>query len=176
MRLVVGRIGRAHGIRGEATIEVRTDEPDLRFAEGSVLLTDDRGPLTVASGRVHNGILLLGFEGYTDRTAVETLRGTLLYAEVDVEASDDEDDFHDQVLLEMEVVTVDGTAVGRVAEVIHLPAQDLLSVRMPDDRELLVPFVREIVPTVDRIKRRIVIDPPAGLMDESNAAHQEGEQ
>lgn len=168
MRLVVGRIGRAHGVRGEATVEVRTDDPDTRFAIGAVLETEpaERGPLTITSGRVHNGILLLGFEGIADRTAVEALRGTLLYAEVDIEESDDEDDFHDQVLIGMEVATIHGQPVGQVEEVIHLPAQDLLSVRQPDGRELLVPFVREIVPTVDRQARRILIDPPPGLLTE----------
>ena len=167
MRLVVGRIGRAHGVRGEATVEVRTDDPETRFAVGTVLDTDppERGPLTIVDGRVHNGILLLSFDGITDRSAVEALRDTLLYAEVDIEESEDEDDFHDQVLLEMEVRTLAGATVGRVGEVIHLPAQDLLSVRTPDDREVLVPFVREIVPTIDRASRTIYIDPPPGLID-----------
>lgn len=169
MRLVVGRIGRAHGVRGEATIEVRTDDPDLRFAVGSVLETEppERGPLTITGGKVHNGILLLTFAGFADRTAVERLRGTLLYADVDIDASDDEDDFHDQVLLEMEVRTLAGELVGRVDDVIHLPAQDVLSVRTPDDRELLIPFVREIVPSIDRVARVIHIDPPAGLFEQA---------
>lgn len=171
MRLVVGRIGRAHGVRGEATIEVRTDDPDTRFAVGTTLETDpaERGPLTITSGRVHNGLLLLSFEGVADRTAVETLRGTLLYAEVDIEESEDEDDFHDLVLIGMEVFQISGEPVGVVDEVIHLPGQDLLSVKTPAGREVLVPFVREIVPTVDRSARRIEIDPPAGLLDEGSA-------
>ena len=67
MRLLVGRIGRAHGILGEATIEVRSDEPDRRFGIGAKLQSDEHGELTITSGRVHNGILLLGFAGYTDR-------------------------------------------------------------------------------------------------------------
>ena len=75
MRLLVGRIGRAHGILGEATIEVRTDEPDRRFAIGATVQTDSHGDLKIISGRVHNGILLLGFEGITDRNGVEKAAG-----------------------------------------------------------------------------------------------------
>ena len=74
MRLNVGRIGRAHGILGEATIEVRTDEAADRFAIGAVLETESHGHLTVASARVHNGILLLGFEGVSDRNGIEKYR------------------------------------------------------------------------------------------------------
>ena len=74
MRLLVGRIGRAHGILGEATIEVRTDEPDRRFAIGALVQTDSNGELKVISGRVHNGILLLGFEGITDRNSLDRHR------------------------------------------------------------------------------------------------------
>lgn len=165
MQLVVGRIGRAHGIRGEVSIEVRTDDPDTRFAVGAVLQTDpaERGPLTVASGRVHSGVLMLTFKGFADRTAVESLRDTLLLADVDIDEGD-EDEFHDQVLLGMKVVTVDGANVGEVAEVLHLPAQDLLAVRTPAGSEILIPFVFEIVPDVDRETRTITIDPPAGLI------------
>ena len=82
MRLLVGRIGRAHGILGEATIEVRTDEPDRRFAIGNKVQTDSHGELTITSGRVHNGILLLGFAGISDRNAIEKLRNVLIYCDV----------------------------------------------------------------------------------------------
>ena len=95
MRLNVGRIGRAHGILGEATIEVRTDDAASRFALGARLETDDHGDLTVESVRVHNGILLLSFKGYSDRNAVEKLRDALLYADIDINApGEDEDDYH----------------------------------------------------------------------------------
>lgn len=169
MLLTVGRIGRAHGVKGEATIEVRTDDPDLRFAVGAQLLTEPeaRGPLTIRSGRVHNGVLLLAFEGIDDRNAVETLRGTLLKAEVDLnDANESDDDFHDLQLIGMDVVTDQGVRVGVVSEVIHLPAQDLLAVEREDASEVLVPFVREIVPTVDLAAKRITIVPPLGLLEE----------
>ena len=86
MRLNVGRIGRAHGILGEATIEVRTDDAASRFALGATLETDSNGTLVVDSVRVHNGILLLAFVGYSDRNAIEKLRDVLLYADVDINA------------------------------------------------------------------------------------------
>lgn len=87
MQLVVARIGRAHGIKGEVTVEVRTDEPELRLAPGAVLATDPAtaGPLTIETGRVHSGRLLLRFEGVRDRTAAEGLRNILLIADVDPE-------------------------------------------------------------------------------------------
>ncbi|MFF3143248.1 hypothetical protein ACFVRU_16330, partial [Streptomyces sp. NPDC057927] len=85
MQLVVARVGRAHGIKGEVTVEVRTDEPELRLGPGAVLLTDpaSAGPLTIETGRVHSGRLLLRFAGVRDRNAAEALRNTLLIAEVD---------------------------------------------------------------------------------------------
>lgn len=167
MRLVVGRIGRAHGVRGAMTIEVLTDEPEERFAVGAELFTDppERGPLTIESGRVHSGTLLLNFQGYPDRSAAEVLRGTILLADVDINASEDEDEFHDQVLLGLEVFTVSGEPVGTIHEVVHLPAQDLLAVRNQQGREVLIPFVHEIVPTVDLSQKRVLVDPPPGLID-----------
>ncbi|MEE1941851.1 ribosome maturation factor RimM [Streptomyces sp. TRM 70361] len=169
MQLVVARVGRAHGIRGEVTVEVRTDEPEVRLAPGAVLATDpaSAGPLTVADGRVHSGRLLLRFEGVRDRTAAEALRNTLLIAEVDPEESpEDPDEYYDHQLIDLEVVTRDGTAVGRIEEIAHLPYQDLLVVRRTDGGEALIPFVGEIVPEVDLAAQRAVVDPPPGLLDD----------
>ncbi|GAB2616117.1 ribosome maturation factor RimM [Streptomyces capparidis] len=170
MQLVVGRIGRAHGIKGEVTVEVRTDEPELRLAPGAVLATDppSTGPLTIASGRVHSGRLLLRFEGVHDRTAAEGLRNTLLIAEVDPdELPEDPEEFYDHQLIDLDVVTADGTEVGRIESIAHLPYQDLLIVRRPDGREALIPFVAEIVPEIDLEAQRAVVTPPPGLLDEA---------
>ncbi|MGY1455087.1 ribosome maturation factor RimM [Streptomyces sp. SS8] len=169
MQLVVARIGRAHGIKGEVTVEVRTDEPEVRLAPGAVLGTDpaSAGPLTIESGRVHSGRLLLRFKGVRDRTAAEALRGTLLIAEVDPEETpEDPDEYYDHQLIDLDVVTLDGTPVGRIEEIAHLPHQDLLVVRGPDGGEVLVPFVGEIVPEIDLEGQRAVIDPPPGLIDD----------
>ncbi|UED86881.1 ribosome maturation factor RimM [Streptomyces profundus] len=168
MQLVVARVGRAHGIKGEVTVEVRTDEPELRLAPGQVLATEppETGPLTIESGRVHSGRLLLRFVGVTGRDGAEALRNTLLVAEVDPEQlPDDPEEFYDHQLVGLQVVTTGGEPVGEVTEIAHPPAQDLLVVTRPDGGEVFVPFVEAIVPTVDIRGRRVVVDPPPGLLD-----------
>ncbi|WKU47257.1 ribosome maturation factor RimM [Streptomyces sp. VNUA116] len=172
MQLVVGRIGRAHGIRGEVTVEVRTDEPELRLGPGAVLATDpaSAGPLTIESGRVHSGRLLLRFAGVGDRTAAEALRNILLIAEVDPEETpEDPEEFYDHQLMDLEVVTTDGTVVGRISEISHLPSQDLFIVERPDGSEVMIPFVSEIVTEIDLDEQRAVVDPPRGLIDTDEA-------
>ena len=167
MRLLVGRIGRAHGILGEATIEVRTDEPDRRFAIGAVVQTDTHGELTITSGRVHNGILLLGFNGITDRNGIEKFRNTLLYADVDInEENDDEDEYHVMQLIGCQAVLESGEAFGEVTDVINLPGQDLLAIKTVQG-EQLIPFVHQLVPTVDVKNKKVVVIPPAitGVME-----------
>ncbi len=168
MQLVVGRIGRPHGIRGEVTVEVRTDTPDIRFAAGAVLVAEPArlGPITIAAARWHSGRLLLLVEGVSDRTGAETLRGVVLSAEVDdTEAPEDPEEFYDHQLRGLAVLTMSGESLGVLEDVLHLPAQDLLSIRRLDGRELLVPFVLEFVPEVDVAGGRVLIDPPAGLLE-----------
>jgi len=160
MKLNVGRIGKAHGILGEATIEVRTDEAEDRFALGTVLETESHGNLTVASARVHNGILLLSFEGIEDRNAIEMLRNELLYADVDIEAPGvDEDDYHVLQLIGCKAFLVDGDEFGEVSEVLNLPGQDVLVIKS-GSTETLIPFVRQLVPIVDIKARRMTVIPP----------------
>ncbi|MEW2248745.1 MULTISPECIES: ribosome maturation factor RimM [unclassified Streptomyces] len=169
MQLVVARIGRAHGIKGEVTVEVRTDEPELRLAPGAVLATDpaSAGPLTIETGRVHSGRLLLRFEGVSDRTAAEALRNTLLIADVDPdELPEEEDEYYDHQLIDLDVVTEDGTEVGRITEISHLPSQDLFIVERPDGSEVMIPFVGEIVTEIDLDEQKAVIAPPPGLIDD----------
>ena len=168
MQLVVGRIGRAHGIRGEVGVEVRTDDPDARFAVGASLITEpaDRGPLRVGATRWHSGRLLVDFAGVADRTAAEALRGTLLLVEVDEsERPDDPDEFYDHQLVGLRVVSTTGDEVGEVADVLHLPAQDVLAIKRADGAEILVPFVKELVPTVDLDASRLTVEPRPGLLD-----------
>jgi 16S rRNA processing protein RimM len=172
VQLIVGRIGRAHGIKGDVTVEVRTDEPELRLGPGAVLMTDPAtaGPLTIASGKVHSGRLLLRFEGVDDRNAAEALRGTLLIAEIDPEdRPEDPEEFYDHQLVGLDVFLKDGTLVGELTEVVHLPYQDLLTVVRPDGSEVLIPFVTAIVPEIDLEEQRAVITPPPGLIDPADA-------
>jgi 16S rRNA processing protein RimM len=164
-RLVIGRVGRPHGIRGELTIDVRTDDPDLRFAEGAELATDPEagGPLTIERTRWHSGRLLVRFAGVGDRDAAEQLRGVWLVVDPeDIPVLDDPDEFHDQELVGLTAVTVDGDEVGTVSEIRHF-GQDLLVIRRTGGGEALVPFVAALVPEVDVAGGRVVIDPPPGL-------------
>ena len=178
MLVVVGRIGRPHGVKGAATIEVRTDEPDKRFAVGARLLTDSGLDLTVASATWHSGRLLVTFEGYDDRTAVEQLRNALVSVDRPAdERPEDPEEFYDSDLEGCEVVLdggdsggdsdgdSDGSVIGVVHEVSHLPGQDLLVVATPDEREVLIPFVSAFIPHVDVSAKRIVITPPEGLLE-----------
>lgn len=160
MRLLVGRIGRAHGILGEATIEVRSDDPDSRFAVGEKLHSDEHGYLKITSGRVHNGILLLGFEGFTNRNEIEKLRDTLLYADVDIdEERDNADDYHVLQLIGCHAYLESGELFGEVTDVINLPGQDLLAISTPTF-ETMIPFVHQLVPVVDVKAKKIIVIPP----------------
>ncbi|MER6942567.1 ribosome maturation factor RimM [Nonomuraea sp. NPDC000554] len=166
MQLVVGRIGRPHGVRGDVTVEVRTDDPELRFAVGASIVTDpaDRGPLVIESCRWHKGTLLVTFQGVADRNVAEELRGTMLVIDsADVRPSDDPDEFHDHQLIGLAVVTTSGEQVGEVTDVLH-HGQDLLVVRRSGRDEALIPFVRALVPEVDLEAGRLVVDPPEGLL------------
>ena len=164
---MVGRIGRPHGVRGEVTVEVRTDDPDLRFAEGTVLRTEpaDRGPLTIAGRRWHREVLLLAIDGVESREAAETLRNTELHVPVaELPELEDPDVFYDHQLVGLSARLPDGTELGTVGAVRHEGAE-LLVVRRAEGGELLVPFVTAMVPTVDLAGGFLVVDPPEGLLD-----------
>ncbi len=169
MLLVVGRIGRAHGVVGEATVEIRTDLPEERFSVGTRLTTDpaSAGPLTIGSSRFHKGAMLVKFNEVKDRNAVEKLRNVLLIADVDIADTGDDDAenvFHVQQLIGCHVITDVGQSVGTIIDVINLPGQDLLAVKSPNG-EVLIPFVHEIVPEIDLENKRITITPPPGLLN-----------
>jgi 16S rRNA processing protein RimM len=170
MQLVVGRVGRPHGIRGDVFVEVRTDDPDLRFAVGSVLATDPAtaGPLTVSAVRWHSGRLLVSFAGIDDRDQAADLRGVWLVVDsAELEDTGDPDSFRDYQLVGLTVLTTGGDRVGTVADVLH-QGQDLLVIAGDGVRsgaEIMVPFVAALVPEVDVAGGRLVIDPPPGLLD-----------
>ena len=177
MQLVVGRVGRAHGIRGEVSVQVRTDDPGRRFAPGTVLATDPAalGPLAVGSVRWHLGRLLVRFDGLADRTRAEELAGALLLVDsAAVGTPEDPDEFNDHDLIGLVAVTVAGDRVGTVTDVLH-HGQDLLVISAAGARagagagDTLVPFVRAIVPEVDIAAGRLVLDPPPGLLDPGEA-------
>jgi 16S rRNA processing protein RimM len=166
MQVVVARIGKAHGLRGEVTVQVLSASPGDRFVPGASFMTEPAtaGPLVLRSARDHNGVLLLGFEHTEDRTGAEALRGIRLLGDV-LEDDGDEDSWYERDLVGLKAVTVSGQEVGEVTALESRPTQDLLVLRLSDGREALVPFVAEIVPEVDLEGGRIVLDPPAGLLD-----------
>jgi 16S rRNA processing protein RimM len=169
--LTVARIGRAHGLRGEVALDVRTDVPDERLAAGAVLTTEpaSAGPLTIQRRRVQQGRWFVMFEGIADRTAAEALNGVELV--VDAEDSDaDEDAWYPHELVGLRAEGTDGRALGEILGLEHAPAHDVLILREPDGARTLVPFVRAIVPVVDVPGGRVVLDPPGGLLA-SDAEH-----
>jgi len=186
--LVVGQIGKPHGIRGEVSVAVRTDEPEERFTAGSVFTTEvprDRrvstGPaaavdqgepykvpreLVVESIRWHQGRGIVQFEGVYDRNVAEALRGVLLQVDsAGLSAPEDPDEFHDHQLVGLRVEAVDGADLGVVVRIDHAPASDLIVLDKKGGGTALIPFVSRLVPTVDLDGGRIVVDLPEGLLD-----------
>lgn len=169
MRVVIGRIGKAHGIRGDVTVEVRTDEPERRFVDGATLLVqhDTHPALVIEHARDHSGRLLLKFDGIDDRNSAEALRGLILEADVDPdELPEDTDEYYDRQLIGLAAQTKDGLELGTITDVVHLPGHDLLAVHSELFGEVLVPFVQEIVTEVDLMDGVVVMDPPGGLFGE----------
>lgn len=171
IEVVVGRIGKPHGVRGEVTVDVRTDEPELRYALGNRLIA--RPPkgsastlsvLTVEATRWHQGVLLARFAELRDRNAAEAARGIVLHARIDADAvPDDPDEFYDHQLIGLTAYDLDGTRLGEVSGLVH-GAQDLLQIRTDDRRTALVPFVAALVPEVDLEGRRVVVADRPGLV------------
>jgi 16S rRNA processing protein RimM len=175
IEVLIGRIGKPHGIRGHVTVDVRTDEPERRFAEGARLrAVPPKGSalkldaLTVEAIRWHQGVLHVLFEEVADRNAAEGVRGVLLYADIPAEERpEDPDEFYDHQLVGLQVFDTDGVLRGEVTGLLHGGAQDLLQVKTPTRREVLVPFVKALVPEVDLDAQRVVVADRPGLLDPS---------
>ena len=187
MLLVVGDIGKPHGIRGEVLVNVRTDEPEARFVAGAVFTTEvprDRrvsaGPaasvpgvpyrvpekLALESLRWHQGRVIAQFEGVHDRTVAEALRGVRLQVDsATVADPEDPDEFHDHQLVGLRVEAADGTLLGTVARIDHAPASDLIVLDKTGGGTGLIPFVAAMVPAVDLAGGRLIVDLPEGLLD-----------
>ncbi|HEU5143819.1 MAG TPA: ribosome maturation factor RimM [Dermatophilaceae bacterium] len=170
-RIVVARIGKPHGLRGEVTVQLHTDDPEGRFTTGAVLDTEARPgsgvprQLTIRSTRVHNGIWLIAFEEIPDRTGAEGLRGTrlLLDEEAAVAADDDEEAWTEAELVGLEARDPHGVVLGTITGLEVGAAQDRLRLELTDGVTAWVPFVEAIVPSVEA--DHVVIDAPAGLFD-----------
>lgn len=177
-QLRVGRLVKAHGLKGALKLELYTDDPDGRFAPGATftLQVPESSPwhnrsVTVREFRWMNSHPVVFFEDVDDRSSAETLVRAILWIEQDAAAEAEEDAWYDHQLVGLEVVR-DGAVVGTVIRVDHLPAQDLLIVRS-GDHEVLVPFVKAIVPEVDVAAGRVTVTPPAGLFEDLPADEDE---
>jgi 16S rRNA processing protein RimM len=165
--VAVGRIGRARGIKGAVFVEPLTDDPEVRFVPGATVSTEPAtaGPLTVVSSSAASGKLVVHFGGIDDRNTAEALRGTQLLIPAEVRpALDDPDDFYDTDLIGLAARRPDGTDLGPVRDVLHAKGADYLVLEV-DGREVLVPFVSAIVPSVDVPGGTLVVDPPEGLLE-----------
>ncbi len=170
-QLRVGRLVKAHGLKGALKLELYTDNPAGRFVPGAefTLQVPEASPwhgkaVTVREYRVMNGSSVVFLDGVEDRTAAESLVRAILWMDEREEEAED-NAWYDHQLVGLDVVR-DGEVVGRVARVEHLPAQDLLIVRVGSE-EVMVPFVQAIVPTVDLAAGRVVVTPPTGLFEEA---------
>lgn len=167
MLLTVARIGRAHGLRGEVSLDVRTDDPEGRLVVGAALRTDptSAGPLTLRSVRTVENRWFCAFDEARDRTAAEALTGVLLVVDTADEPAEP-DAWYPHELVGLRVEHVDGRTLGEVVGLEAAPAHDLLMVRTAGGATWPVPFVRAIVPVVDVPAGRVVLDPPGGLLGE----------
>lgn len=168
-RVVVGRIGKPHGIHGDVYVQPLTDVPEVRFADGKVLYAGDpvNGDLQVEATKEHSGRLIAHFVGVETRNGAEELRNALLETDIDPnELPGEDEEFFDRQLQGLVATDLSGVVIGRVTDVVHLPAHDLLAVQLLDGSERLIPFVSAIVPTVDLDAGKVVIDAPPGLLED----------
>jgi 16S rRNA processing protein RimM len=170
LELTIGRVVKAHGVTGEIVVEVRTDDPELRFAPGARLrakvFDQPERNYVVATVRAHGSRLLLRLDGVADRDAADALRGGLFVVDSeDLPPIEEQDTYYDHQLEGLLVRTVQGRDIGTVAEVLHTPAGELLAVNRAQAGELLVPFVSAIVTSVSLENRIVEIDPPEGLLE-----------
>lgn len=166
MELMIGRVVKSHGIRGEVVVELTTDEPEIRFALGEVLHGKQgkkEHELTIKSTRMHQGRMLIKFEEIPDRTQADSLRGTKFWA-APLENDEGEEGFYDHELEGLKIIH-NGEEVGVVTGVMHGPAGEILEVALNDKKEALIPFVHAIVPEVDLDAGTATITPPEGLLD-----------
>lgn len=176
MSVRVARVGKPHGVRGEVTVRLYTDDPQARFAPGSSLEVRPApgggdaaavpSALTVAGARWNKNVLVARFAEVTDRNGAEALRGSELYAQVDPHEHA-EDEWHQDELVGLAAVdtTRGGEVVGAVTALLPGPAQDLLEIEVRGGRRVLVPFVEQIVPEVDTAAGRVLLVPPPGLLE-----------
>ena len=164
MKLTVARIGRAHGLKGEVSVEVHTDIPEQRLVPGERFETDpaDAGPLTVAASRTQGARWYVRFEEVTSKEQAEVVRNAHLV--IDGEESDEDDAWFVHEIVGLTAIRPDGEVLGTVTDLLTMPAQDLLEVKQADGYRAMIPFVDEFVPEVNIDDATITITPPHGLL------------
>jgi 16S rRNA processing protein RimM len=169
--VIVGRVRRPHGVRGELLIEVITDEPDAVYASGRSVFagsdrdaTDESRVLTVLETRPFKDGLLVRFEEIPDRTAAELWNGRLLFVPEHELTPPGEGEVYVHELQGMRVELSSGEVVGTVADVFEVPQGLLLDVAR-ERGTVLVPFTDEVIVDIDRARRIVRIDPPEGLFE-----------
>lgn len=179
--VVIGTIGRPHGLKGEVSFMLRTDSPEERLQPGAVLNVDPAGAvgetaglwkqLTVRSTRIQQGRWYVKFAELTDRTAAEQMRGADLTLDLDrdEEWEEDPDAWYPHELKGLTVQRADGTPLGTVLDLENMPAHDVLIIRSHSGARVMLPFVDELVPEVNLEDGVIIADPPGGLFDPENA-------
>ncbi|MFZ4065138.1 MAG: ribosome maturation factor RimM [Rhodoluna sp.] len=171
--LRVGRLLKAHGLKGAIKLELYTDAPNERFVPGATfeLQVPDSSPwfgktVTVTELRWYNAQPVLFLEGVTDRTQAESLIKAILLVEQDLtEVPSEPEAWYQQQLVGLKVLR-DGVQIGTVLRVEDYPSQDMLIIKTTDEREVMVPFVKAIVPEVNIQDKYISVTPPAGLFEE----------
>ena len=163
MKVTVARIGKAHGLKGEVALDVRTDIPETRLVPGATFETGDGGELTITKVRQQSGRWYVGFTQISDRNAAEAARGIELL--IDGESSDEEGAWYVHELVGLAAQRPDGSRVGEVVELLDLPAHDVLVVREPSGHRAMIPFIEAFVPQVDVASGRVIVTPPYGLLE-----------
>lgn len=163
----IGKVGRAHGLKGDVAIDLRTDEPGRRFTPGAKLALGEGGKsVEVGSTKWHKGRLIVTFVGYPDRTAVEGITGQWLSVKVPADEMPSEpEEYFDRQLVGLSVLDHTGRTVGTITEVQHMPAQDMLHIDVNGEIRL-VPFVSALVPSVDLAAGNVTLADVKGLLED----------
>jgi 16S rRNA processing protein RimM len=170
-RVVVARFGAAHGVRGEVRLKSFTADP-LAIRSYRPLTAADGRAFAIKTARPAAGtspdMLVVALDGITTRNEAEALNGVELFLPRDRLPGTEPDEFYHADLIGLDAVLADGTGLGTIVGVQNFGAGDLLEIAPGVGRTMLVPFTRAVVPEIDTAGRRVVVDPPPGLLDEGD--------
>jgi 16S rRNA processing protein RimM len=161
----VGRIGAAHGLAGAVRVNAFTAEPGALAGYGALSAADGR-EFRVRTLRPAGSVVVVHFEGIGDRNAAEALNGTDLFVPRDCLPAPDDEEYYHADLIGLTAIALDGTTIGTVSAVQNYGAGDLIEIARSDGGTALVPFTRSNVPEIDLAARRLIVDPPPGLLDQ----------